>query len=143
MRWAKSYSIIDHKILHGGYLHRLSHQSLILYFFLVVVGDREGRSFYADSTIMDILRLSAQQLQDARLELLRDDLIDYQRPYWWVKNITKREPPQTLVDTMKLSPRQINKVDRDLAQRRIRDIIEEIVSRAKKKGGCLLDKTIK
>ncbi|OGP96081.1 MAG: hypothetical protein A2157_19010 [Deltaproteobacteria bacterium RBG_16_47_11] len=37
MRWARSYSIIDHQILHGRYLHRLSHESISLYLFLVVV----------------------------------------------------------------------------------------------------------
>lgn len=89
MRWAKSYSIVDHQILHGGYLHRLSHPSLIVYFFLVVVGDREGRSFYADTTIMKILRLSTEELHNARLELQKVGLIDYQKPYWWVRNISK------------------------------------------------------
>ena len=87
MRWAKSYSIIDHEILHGGYLHRLSHEAMILYLFLVVVGDREGRSFYADATIMEILRLSNRQLTNARMQLTKEGLIDYRRPYWFVKTI--------------------------------------------------------
>ncbi len=46
MRWAKSYSIIDHKFFHEGYLRSLSHESLILYLFLVTVGNSDGRSFY-------------------------------------------------------------------------------------------------
>ena len=87
MRWAKSYSIVDHAILHGGYLHRLSHESMVLYLFLVVVGDRDGRSFYADITIMDIVRLSERGLNSARQQLIKEGLIDYQRPYWWVRNI--------------------------------------------------------
>ncbi len=91
MRWAKSYSIIDHEILHGGYLHRLSHNSLILYFFLVVVGDREGKSFYGDNTIGQILRLSGSDIDKARLELISEGLIDYRRPNFWVKNINQGE----------------------------------------------------
>lgn len=87
MRWAKSYSIVDHEILHGGYLHRLSHESMVLYLFLVVVGDRDGRSFYADITIRDIVRLSERGLNSARQQLIKVGLIDYQRPYWWVRNI--------------------------------------------------------
>jgi len=51
MRQAKSYSIIDHYLLHGGYLHRLSHEAMVLYLFLALVGDKSGRSFYADATI--------------------------------------------------------------------------------------------
>lgn len=87
MRWAKSYSIIDHQILHGGYLHRLSHDAMILYLFLVVAGDREGRSFYADTTIMETLRLNNTELNNARLELEVEGLIYYRRPYWFVRNI--------------------------------------------------------
>jgi hypothetical protein len=66
MRWARSYSIIDHQILPGRYLHRLSHESMILYLFLVVVGDRQGRSFYPDRSITEILRLSGPKLAQAR-----------------------------------------------------------------------------
>jgi len=90
MRWARSYSIIDHQILQGGYLHRLSHEAMILYLFLVVVGDRQGRSFYSDQSIMEILRLSGPKLAHAREELISEALIRYRRPYWEVKNLTQR-----------------------------------------------------
>jgi hypothetical protein len=90
MRWARSYSIIDHQILQGGYLHRLSHEAMILYLFLVVVGDRQGRSFYADRSITQILRLTISALQQAREELIAEGLIGYRRPYWEVKNLTPR-----------------------------------------------------
>jgi hypothetical protein len=90
MRWARSYSIIDHELLHGGYLHRMSHEALVLYLFLVVVGDREGRSFYGERTIMDIVRLSAEALGRARTELVDEGLIEYRRPYWWVRTMNSR-----------------------------------------------------
>ncbi len=88
MRWAKSYSIIDHQLLHGGYLHRLSHEAMVLYLFLALVGDISGRSFYADVTITLILRLEMQALHHARLELIKEGLIAYRKPYWRVKTIT-------------------------------------------------------
>ncbi len=88
MRQAKSYSIIDHQLLHGGYLHRLSHEAMVLYLFLALVGDKSGRSFYADATITLILRLKMQDLHDARRELIREGLVAYRKPYWWVKTIT-------------------------------------------------------
>src|SRR5208337_1767654 len=90
MRWARSYSIIDHQILQGRYLHRLSHESMILYLFLVVVGDRQGRSFYADRSITEILRLSVSAFNHAREELISEGLISYRRPYWELKNLTQR-----------------------------------------------------
>lgn len=90
MRWARSYSIIDHQILHGGYLNRLSHESIVLYLFLVVVGDRQGRSFYSDRSITEVLRLSCSMLDRARKELVSEGLINYRMPYWEVKNISQR-----------------------------------------------------
>ena len=93
MRWARSYSIIDHQILHGRYLHRLSHEAMALYLFLVVVGDRQGRSFYADRSITEILRLSGPRLHQAREELIQEGLISYRRPYWEVKNLPQRRDP--------------------------------------------------
>ena len=87
MRWARSYSIIDHQMLHGGYLNRLSHESMVLYLFLVVVGDLEGRSYYSDRSISEILRLDCSALDLLRKELMSEGLIGYRKPYWQVKNI--------------------------------------------------------
>ncbi len=92
MRWAKSYSIVDHQLLHGGFFQRLAHQALALYLFLVVVGDAHGRSYYADLTIQSILRLSDRDLCLARGALIEVGLIDYRRPYWWVKNLGCASP---------------------------------------------------
>lgn len=61
MRRARSYSIVDHQLLNGGYLHRLSHEALALYLFLVVVADRGGKSFWSEKSISQILRMSASE----------------------------------------------------------------------------------
>lgn len=97
MRWAKSYSIVDHQLLHGGYFQKLSHEALVLYLFLIVVGDKNGRSFYADKSIGEILRLSTSEVERARSSLITLHLIDYRKPYWRVKNMTEfsHERPQT------------------------------------------------
>lgn len=87
MRWAKSYSIVDHQLLHGKYLHRLSTEALALYLFFVVVGDREGQSFYAERSIIEILRLSPPAYSKSMKELVTNGLIDYRRPHVWVKNL--------------------------------------------------------
>src|SRR3989337_1852588 len=68
----------------------LSHESMILYLFLVVVGDRQGRSFYSDRSITEILRLSVSALHHAREELISEALVSYKRPYWEVQSLTRR-----------------------------------------------------
>lgn len=90
MRRAKSYSIVDHNLLHGGFLRRMSREGMALYLFLVVVGDRNGRSFYSDISVMEILRLDDMGLSHARAELCAMRLIDYRRPYWHVSDISEQ-----------------------------------------------------
>jgi len=111
MRQARSYSIVDHALLHGGFLARLSHQTLVLYLFLVVVGDREGRSFYKDASICSILRLSASELCRARDELVASGLIDFRSPSTWVKSLSQRK---TLATTSLPSPSPAQRSSDDL-----------------------------
>jgi hypothetical protein len=87
IRSAKSYSIVDHKLLHGKYLHNLSHSAMALYLFLVVVGDQEGKSFYGEKTLVSILRMTPAQLHSAIGELVQAGLIVHQTPYFWVQTI--------------------------------------------------------
>lgn len=89
MRQAKSYSIVDHQLLHGGFLARLTRTALALYLFLCVVGDKEGKSYYGDVSVMQILRLSQRELDLARSELVTSRLIEYRRPYTQVLCLTK------------------------------------------------------
>ncbi len=93
MRWAKSYSIVDHQLLHGGFFRSLSVDALALYLFLVVVSDREGKSYYAEKTVADILRLPAERYTTALVELTTSRLVDYRRPYFWVRNLPERKRP--------------------------------------------------
>lgn len=87
IRTAKSYSILDHSLLHGGYFYRLSHQALSLYLFLVVVGDKEGKSFYAPETMASILRLSSKDLAFAVQNLVSESLILHHPPFFIVRTL--------------------------------------------------------
>ena len=132
MRWAKSYSIVDHHLLHGGYFQKLSHEALVLYLFLIVVGDKNGRSFYADQSVAEILHLSMDLLKKARSSLMACHLIDYQKPYWWVKNIpecsyeqsqTKNHLPQRRSGTLLSSdPRPIG----DIAKESLKTLFQKL-----------------
>jgi len=90
VRWAKSYSIVDHQLLHRGFFQALSVEALALYLFLVVVADREGKSYYAEMTITELLRLSPQRYSTALTELIRHGLVDFRRPFFFVKNLSPR-----------------------------------------------------
>jgi len=103
-RQAKSYSIVDHQLLHGGYLGRLTHEALVLYLFLAVVGDSEGRSFYSPDSICKILRMNLSEISLAKNELIKEYLVDYKNPYWRVLTLTYAKRPEENHDTAGIAP---------------------------------------
>jgi hypothetical protein len=141
MRNARSYSIVDHELYHGGYLHRLSHEALALYLFLVVVGDRDGRSFYGEATLREILRLDEAALDFARSALMGEGLIDVRKPYWWVRSLSRsvsaeeggrgaKRPTSGSADRPKAPPPPAEEpLDRDAAKARLRDILQALGAR--------------
>ncbi len=53
-----SSSWIDHRLLHDGFLAAMRADEMLLYFFLVLVGDCNGISFYSYDKICVILKLN-------------------------------------------------------------------------------------
>jgi hypothetical protein len=76
---AEGFSWIDRRFLRD-FAARLSGDAVFLYFFLAAASDKEGLSFYADSTIAGRLRMREPVVVAAREELITQDLIVYQPP---------------------------------------------------------------
>ena len=75
----EGWSWIDRRFLRN-HASRLSHEALLLYFFLVAVSDTHGLSFYRDATIAVRLRMQEQSVVRAREELVTEDLVAYRAP---------------------------------------------------------------
>ncbi len=71
------FSFIPHRFLTDGFLPALSQKELLLYFFLVLVSDRCGLSFYSDDAICSLLRVSGDEYRMARGSLIKRDLIAF------------------------------------------------------------------
>jgi hypothetical protein len=71
------FSFIEHRFLHDGFWQALSNTELLLYFFLVVVGDRNGVSFYSYDRICSLLKIHLDDYILARNQLIREDLIAF------------------------------------------------------------------
>jgi len=93
-----SFSWIDHRLLRHGYLQDLSPAQMLLYFFLVLVGDCHGVSYYSLRSISKILKLSNEQLAEARDTLCKSSLIAYQPPFYQVLSLPV---PNTVVHSSK------------------------------------------
>jgi len=71
------FSFIPHRFLTDGFLSALDPHQLLLYFFLVLAGDRYGLSFYSYDSICSLLQMSMDQYLQARNALIKKDLIDF------------------------------------------------------------------
>src|SRR5271157_3746797 len=73
------WSWIDRRFLRE-HAPRLSHEAIVLYFFLAAVSDRDGLSFYGDASIAVRLRMTEATVVAARDELVAADLVAYRAP---------------------------------------------------------------
>ena len=76
-RIKSGFSFIPHRFLSAGFLAALGQKELLLYFFLVLVSDRQGLSFYSYDVICSLLELSLDAYILARDGLIRKDLIAF------------------------------------------------------------------
>lgn len=75
-----SFSWVDHRFLRHGYLDRLSPDEMLLYFFLVLVSDSRGLSFYSTRSLARHLKCTSAQIRTARSHLIEEGLIAYRQP---------------------------------------------------------------
>ncbi|MFH1627255.1 MAG: hypothetical protein ABIE47_00845 [Pseudomonadota bacterium] len=71
------FSFIPHRFLTEGFLSALSQKEMLLYFFLVLVSDRYGLSFYSYDVICSLLEMCVDEYIEARDGLIKRDLIAF------------------------------------------------------------------
>jgi len=89
----RGFSFIPHRFLTEGFLSSLSQREILLYFFLVLVSDRYGLSFYSYDAICFLLQLSADDYIGARDGLIEKDLIAFDGTLFQVLDLPAK--PQT------------------------------------------------
>lgn len=86
----EGWSWIDRQFL-KQHASRLSHEAILLYFFLAAVSDQNGLSFYSDTSTALRLRMSEQAVVRARDELVAEDLMAHRAPLTQVLSLPKRD----------------------------------------------------
>ncbi len=85
-----SFAFIEHRFLRHGFWASLSHHELLLYFFLVLVADRQGLSFYSYDKICSLLAISVDEYILARDSLINKDLLAFDGTFFQVLSL----PPE-------------------------------------------------
>ena len=71
------FSFIPHAFLTREFVTCLTQHELLLYFVLILVGDRRGLSYYSQEKLCLLLRMSFDELITARNGLIRKSLIAF------------------------------------------------------------------
>ena len=106
-----TFGWMDHNLLHCGFIHRLASESLLLYFFLCLVSDRNGCSYYDYQQICSLLKLTLDQYTDARQQLMRLALIAFEDPIFQVLRL-----PQAKKNNLVFSNGLNHRADRNSKQ---------------------------
>jgi hypothetical protein len=96
-----SFAYIEHRFLRDGFFGALSHHELLLYFFLVLVSDRHGLSFYAYDKICSLLQMDLDDYLEARNLLIQKDLIAFDGSLFQILSLPDRPEgyPPTILKT--------------------------------------------
>lgn len=82
-----SFAFIEHRFLRHGFWSSLSHHELLLYFFLIMVADRQGLSFYSYDKICSLLAISIDEYILARDCLINKDLLAFDGTFFQVLSL--------------------------------------------------------
>lgn len=74
---AGNFAFIERRFLCDGFWNTLTHQELLLDFFLVLVADRNGLSFYGFDKICTLLQFTVEEYIECRNGLIEKDLIAF------------------------------------------------------------------
>lgn len=84
------FCFVPHRFLRDGFFAGLSQHELLLYFLLVLAGDRNGVSFYSCDAICALLLLEDHEYLAARNELIAKDLIAFDAKRYQVLSLPER-----------------------------------------------------
>ena len=94
-----SFSFIPHAFVTHRFFTSLNQHELLLYFLLVLVGDRQGLSYYSQDRLCTMLRMSLDDFITARNGLIEKSLIAFDGFMFQVLSLPEKPlilPPKPL-----------------------------------------------
>jgi len=85
-----SFAYVEHRFLRQGFWATLSHHELLLYFFLIMVADRQGISYYSYDHICKKTGLLLEEYLRARDALLNKDLLAFDGFFFQVLSLPEK-----------------------------------------------------
>lgn len=87
------FSFVPNRFLQDGFFAALKIDELLLYFLLVLAGDRQGMSFYHYDSLCALLCMTVERYLVARNGLIEKDLIAFDGTRFQVLELPAQSPP--------------------------------------------------
>jgi hypothetical protein len=87
------FCFVPHRFLRDGFCASLTQHELLLYFLLVLAGDRNGVSFYHSDSLCTLLALQVDEYVAARNRLIAKDLLAFDGTRFQVLSLPARPIP--------------------------------------------------
>ncbi len=117
------FSFIPHRFMTEGFLSSLGQKEVLLYFFLVLVSDRYGLSFYSYDAICSLLQFTPDECNEATDGLIEKDLIAFDGKIYQVLDL----PSKPVQD----SPKKLDpKFERKEYRRQVKKTIQQSLREA-------------
>lgn len=81
------WSWVDQRLVRLDSIPRCDARAWAMYLFLITVGDKNGLSYYADSSISEWLGLNEEEIKISRRILINANLIVYQNSLYQVLSL--------------------------------------------------------
>ncbi len=94
------FSFIPHRFLTEGFYGCLSNEEKSLYMFLVLASDNNGLSYYSDKSICSYTGLAHDVYNQARDNLIKKDLIEYNGRIFQVLELPFHPPGAKLISEL-------------------------------------------
>ena len=91
------FAFVPNRFLHDGFFAALNADELVLYFALVLAGDRNGLSFYHYDSLCSLLGITVERYVAARNVLIDLDLIAFDGTRFQVLSLPAGVKQQSLV----------------------------------------------
>jgi hypothetical protein len=102
----EGFSWIDRRFVREGFMKPLEKDAAFLYLFLTAVADAQGISFYGNPTLGQLLKLTCEELAQARSQLIDQELILYRHPLYQVLPLPVEVKPRPRFDSTSAAPQR-------------------------------------
>ncbi len=89
----QGFSFVPNRFLLDGFFASLNPDELLLYFLLVLAGDRNGLSYYHYDSLCELLRWPVERYLRARNSLIDKDLLAFDGSRFQVIELPEGAPP--------------------------------------------------